>query len=162
MIEDQQYVLAVLTTNGRLSLVRSFEGFQQHQQQQNHQQPPPPPSPQPAESWEATSGGPNGCSSSQQQQLLCGSIMEWSNDGELLCLAGHYVADVQNPTNGGASSSSSPPSVQPQQQHYVNVLQFFSSSGVLRFRATVPYSQVCYYLITNIFLYSCTSINFII
>jgi len=46
--------------------------------------------------------------------------MEWNNEGELLCLAGHWV----------------------QPAGYLNVLQFFNSRGILRFRINVPYTQV--------------------
>ncbi len=52
-------------------------------------------------------------------------MMEWNNEGELLCLAGHY------PTIASTNAV-----------HYANVLQFYNSRGVLRFRIAVPYTQV--------------------
>lgn len=108
MIEEQQHVLAVLTTGGRLSLIKSFDDVQQFQ---HH----------PAGMGTNTSDE-SGCNWGEALPTqFTGAMMEWSNDGELLCLAGHYVS---------ASSS------------YVNVLQFYNSRGVLRFRATVPYTQV--------------------
>lgn len=54
-------------------------------------------------------------------------MMEWNNEGELLCLAGHY------PTIASTSTTA---------VHYANVLQFYNSRGILRFRIAVPYTQV--------------------
>ena len=54
-------------------------------------------------------------------------MMEWNNDGELLCLAGHF-------TMTGTTTAAA--------VHYANVLHFYNSRGVLRFRIAVPYTQV--------------------
>lgn len=62
-------------------------------------------------------------------------MMEWNNDGELLCLAGHY-----------ASSAAAVPAT----VHYANVLQFYNSRGALRFRIAVPYTQVSPFLFYSV------------
>jgi hypothetical protein len=54
-------------------------------------------------------------------------MMEWNNDGELLCLGGHH--HVQSSSTAAL-------------HHYANILQFYNSRGVLRFRIAVPYTQV--------------------
>ena len=89
-VDDQQHVLAVLTSSGRLSLIKSFDDVQLHPV-------------------------------AVEDETLAGPMMEWNNDGELLCLAGHIQ---QHP-----------------HPHYTNVLQFFNSRGVLRFRIAVPFTQ---------------------
>ena len=90
--------MAVLTGAGRLSFIKSFDDVQ----------------------TSVTCPPVDG--QQHSYRLLTSPVMEWNNDGELLCLAGHYV----NTTKAG----------------YTNVLQFYNSRGVLRFRIQVPYTHV--------------------
>lgn len=97
---EDQHVLAVLTFGGRLSLIKGFDDV--HPCCTVDEEP------------------------SSHKGPLSSPMMEWNNDGELLCLAGH---------NSSTTSPTSP-------VHYANVLQFYNSRGLLRFRIAVPYTQV--------------------
>lgn len=100
---DEQHVLAVLTFGGQLSLIKGFDDVHP---------------------CYATTDGDAG--DERRSGPLLSPVMEWNNDGELLCLAGHYCS------SGSATS------------HHVNVLHFYSSRGVLRYRIDVPYTQVIF------------------
>ena len=60
------------------------------------------------------------CCCPLEDAALSSPLMEWNNEGELLCLAGHS----------------------PVSNSYANVLRFYNSRGVLRFRIAVPYTLV--------------------
>ena len=92
------YVLAVLTGSGRLSFIRSFD----------------------LQDVQTSVTCPPVDGQQHSDRLLSSPFMEWNNDGELLCLAGHYV----------------------NAKGYTNVLQFYNSRGILRFRIDVPYTHV--------------------
>ena len=83
-------MLAVLTGQGRLSLMKSFDDF----------------------------------NPLVIQTELLSPIVEWNNEGEFICVAGHLPHRL-------ASSQ------------YSNCLHFFNNKGVLRYRIPIPYTQVC-------------------
>lgn len=112
-------MLAVLTFGGRLSLIKGFDDVHP--------------------CYAGAGDEDAGCDAADaghehQRAPLLSPMMEWNNDGELLCLAGHYCSS-SGASSSGAASGAPPP-------HYVNVLQFYNSRGVLRFRTSVPYTQV--------------------
>lgn len=121
LVEDQHHVLAVLTAGGRLSLIKGFDDIH------------------PCSAVDDVERDHPGSEPCWNKGPLSSPMMEWNNDGELLCLGGHH--HVQNSaTTAGL-------------HHYVNILQFFNSRGVLRFRIAVPYTQVCF-LFTFIIYFS--------
>lgn len=106
---EDQHVLAVLTFGGRLSLIKGFDDVH----------------PCCAIDDDLPADSTSNCN--QNKGPLSSPMMEWNNDGELLCLAGHYYSSTQSPTSP---------------VHYANILQFYNSRGILRFRIVVPYTQV--------------------
>jgi hypothetical protein len=58
---------------------------------------------------------------------LSAPMMEWNNDGELLCLGGHHHVQSSSATA---------------LHYYANIMQFYNSHGVVRFSITAHYTQV--------------------
>ena len=121
-VEDQHHVLAVLTAGGRLSLIKGFDDVhpcsamdEDDEDEANQQQ--------------RTGAGQcgKGVDPCWNKGPLSSPMMEWNNDGELLCLGGHH--HIQSSSAAAL-------------HHYANILQFYNSRGVLRFRIAVPYTQV--------------------
>nr|CAH0102012.1 unnamed protein product [Daphnia galeata] len=120
-VEDQHHVLAVLTAGGRLSLIKGFDDVhpcsamdEDDEDEANQQQ--------------RTGAGQCGKGGDPcwNKGPLSSPMMEWNNDGELLCLGGHH--HIQSSSAAAL-------------HHYANILQFYNSRGVLRFRIAVPYTQ---------------------
>ena len=89
IVVDEQHVLAVLTCQGRLSLVKGFDDL-------TH---------------------PIICTD------LVNAIMEWNNDGEFICVAGHLTPRL--------------PTLQ-----FDNLVHFYNANGMLRYKIAIPYTQV--------------------
>lgn len=106
-VEDQHHVLAVLTVGGRLSLIKGFDDIHPCSAVDDDDE---------AENVPCWNKGP-----------LSSPMMEWNNEGELLCLGGHHHVQSSSAAAG--------------LHHYANILQFYNSRGVLRFRIAVPYTQ---------------------
>lgn len=116
-MEDQHHVLAVLTVGGRLSLIKGFDDIHPCSAVDDDDE---------AENVPCWNKGP-----------LSSPMMEWNNEGELLCLGGHHHVQSSSAAAG--------------LHHYANILQFYNSRGVLRFRIAVPYTQVRLFSIRHFF-----------
>lgn len=119
-MEDQHHVLAVLTVGGRLSLIKGFDDIHPCSAVDDDDE---------AENVPCWNKGP-----------LSSPMMEWNNEGELLCLGGHHHVQSSSAAAG--------------LHHYANILQFYNSRGVLRFRIAVPYTQVRLFSIRHFFFFS--------
>ena len=114
----QQHVLAVLTCQGQLSLMKSFDDLNPYIIQTELQSP----------------------------------IVEWNNEGEFICVAGHLTHRLVASDSSSSSSTSN---------LFANCLHFFNNRGILRYRISVPYTQVLFYSInisTSLFLSVCLSV----
>jgi hypothetical protein len=118
IVEDQHHVLAVLTAGGRLSLIKGFDDVHPCSALDEDDD---------DEGGQRTGGYCGKDGPCWNKGPLSSPMMEWNNDGELLCLGGHH--HVQSSSAAAL-------------HHYANILQFYNSRGVLRFRIAVPYTQV--------------------
>ena len=97
--QQQQHVLAVLTCQGQLSLMKSFDDLNPY----------------------------------TIQTELVNPIIEWNNEGEFICVAGHLAHQL------AATRSSTSGSL------FANYLHFFNNKGILRYRIPIPYTQVLFH-----------------